>query len=828
MSVTPSQLTEIYKQLNESFISHPIISITPVQGDPPDQYDISYQIAGTSKASSGDVVESFGHSITLTIPFGFPLFPPSCKPKSELFHPDFDPAAICLGDQWDNEQSLPQLIIFIGKMINGEIYSTSNVFNQEARDWYIDHEDKYPLSDIPWTGSKAVTTSPEETEVDVLDDSDLTTDFDFHDLKIDSDNDQITIEESFPEVDTASSSPADLSPYYLLDSQKKFYTLQQALDESHFSNEETLSLSKKCSEKISEAQSFISQAQLHEKQGEIQLSLNFFEQAASLVSDFPSVTDDRDRLKQTLALLDDIGSDIPPPSAPSTPLSEKEVDHIESNKIESTAQNSVPDQEDAFFEKKKSSTKIILLTLGLLLTLIVSILTYSYYSIVANFNAAQELALQCSSQLDANQFKLTKISCTQGLALANKVKFLKQSEILPTKNRMTIILGSVKLKQGLAGKLLFEGKYLTKADAKRKQAIKETSEKAEYYYLSSQWQNAVSMFQSLEMLLKESASEEDSSIQNIRSKIALSLFKDIFSQAEQALKNNDWEMATVKIQKAFDLLKATPIEEQDIYSKELNRKLELCKFHIVMKQGDIAFSDARWLDAVKYYDNALEGIPPRNTILPETLSIITNNKKRAELYSTIGVANQAYSNGNWNRAISAYDQAEAFLVKNRELLSQKDSELSRKKLAKIRLQAIIVRDRQRATSLLTEDKLSSAREIYLQLVKNIEQSQFQLEEKLLTTKNDLNAQIQLLEEEIDKSDKIGFLTTNYQKLFISNYPAMSQENLSKPSIIFAKEIDGKQVFRMQCSAKGRGRPLTLVMFYAYNKTRGDWALYLEE
>ena len=150
MSASPSQLDEIYRQVREYFVSHPVISVRPTNGDPPDQYEITYTITGMSKKDGGKIVESIDHKVELAIPFGFPHFPPSCKPKSDIFHPDFDPAAICLGDFWEQDRTLPDLIIHIGQMINGEIYSTTNAFNEEAAEWYLDNADKFPLAHINW------------------------------------------------------------------------------------------------------------------------------------------------------------------------------------------------------------------------------------------------------------------------------------------------------------------------------------------------------------------------------------------------------------------------------------------------------------------------------------------------------------------------------------------------------------------------------------------------------------------------------------------------------------------------------------------------------
>ncbi|MBW2658736.1 MAG: hypothetical protein JRC87_03925 [Deltaproteobacteria bacterium] len=145
MAIESQQLRNISKQIDEHFGSHKVIVVTPVKGDPPNQYEVTYNLPGMAREDNR-IVTTTTHKIEISIPFGFPHFPPSCKPKSEIFHPDFDPAAICLGDFWHQDRTLPELITHIGRMINGEFYSTENVFDEEAAVWFNEHREELPFS----------------------------------------------------------------------------------------------------------------------------------------------------------------------------------------------------------------------------------------------------------------------------------------------------------------------------------------------------------------------------------------------------------------------------------------------------------------------------------------------------------------------------------------------------------------------------------------------------------------------------------------------------------------------------------------------------------
>ncbi len=199
MATATKQLEAIHQEISERFSGDPVISVTPLDGDPPEKYEITYKTTGLYKDDSGTVQERDSHTITISIPFGFPHFPPSCKPKSSIFHPDFDPAAICIGEFWEKDRSISELISHLGQMISGNVYSTSNAFNEEAAKWYQDNRSKLPF---------ATPAQPAETDDKPLDDiiddvtlepepdDEITLELDDDDLVIDDIIDDISLDTS--------------------------------------------------------------------------------------------------------------------------------------------------------------------------------------------------------------------------------------------------------------------------------------------------------------------------------------------------------------------------------------------------------------------------------------------------------------------------------------------------------------------------------------------------------------------------------------------------------------------------------------------------------
>ena len=79
-----------------------------------------------------------------------------------------------------------------------------------------------------------------------------------------------------------------------------------------------------------------------------------------------------------------------------------------------------------------------------------------------------------------------------------------------------------------------------------------------------------------------------------------------------------------------------------------------------------------------------------------------------------------------------------------------------------------------------------------------------------------------LSRDIFLNGKRHYLETNYQKLFPLHFPSVHPEDLTNPVITVVKESLKTLLFKIQCRESGSGRPLALIMYYAYDKKGGTW------
>ena len=836
MSASPNQLDEIYRLIQEHFVAHPVISIRPTKGDPPDQYEITYTITGMSKTGEGKIVESIDHTVELAIPFGFPHFPPSCKPKSDIFHPDFDPAAICLGDFWEQDRSLSDLIIHIGKMINGEIYSTTNAFNEEAAEWYLDNSGKFPFARINWeihSGSKS-TASGRAHEIDTLDDADLTAEFDFLALEEAGEDEDIILNTSFPEVDF--SNKIDLKPFSLLENQKKYYSLLNTAKSITQPTDELTKLCQKAKDEISKVEKLHSDGKKFENRGEAQIALEKYQQITATVADFPNIDSDIHRIKQTLSLLADITPTKTPDFSETRTTTEQDTSVANEKKSSKKSPSQITKKEkptktpipnDLFLPKNHQKSRVPLYALLCLTVIGIGYIGYLWYSFTDKLSNAEAAYAQCSTSHANNQFEDAKRSCDKALRLVGEVKFIHQDFARQLEKFILEILQSEKLTKGLAGYVMLDGKYIPIAETKAILSIKQHLSEAETLFAEGKWQPAMNLYEIVLAQAENNSYLDREVIEEIKRKRLTAEFRMSYDPAQVSIQKKEWEEAIEKLLRAQEILVSLPEADRGQYSQQLQRDLQKSQFANLKEQGDQSFTGTDWLSAIAAYNLALAS-GQKTALPPESIDAIRNNIKRAELYNTINKGNKAFATGSWDEAIAAYSKASSLLIGNKATPKQAESDANIQKLGRIILQASIIRDRQIIQALLEKDDLAKVRDTYQQIITNIAKSSFSTEQEFATTKTEISTALQELDERIALTKKTEYLKKNYQTLFIANYPTALPENLSNPLIVKSKETDAKLIFKMQCTENDGGRPLTLVMFYAYDKKTGKWSFYSEK
>ena len=141
------RLAADFAKLDDYVRRHPRLRMVQVQGDPPERYQIEYQIR-CLRMIGGELQPQRTHLVEITLPLQYPRLPPQCRMLSPVFHPNIAPHAICVGDHWTAGESLHAIVVRIGEMLAYQSYNVKSPLNGEAARWVEVNRDKLPLDDV--------------------------------------------------------------------------------------------------------------------------------------------------------------------------------------------------------------------------------------------------------------------------------------------------------------------------------------------------------------------------------------------------------------------------------------------------------------------------------------------------------------------------------------------------------------------------------------------------------------------------------------------------------------------------------------------------------
>jgi ubiquitin-protein ligase len=143
VSVRLKRLKAEALQVQKAFASCGHIRIFSMQGDPPERYLIEYRVRGLARGPAGPVFRD-EHLAEIQLTSEYPRQSPKCKMLTPIFHPNFEPATICVGDHWTAGERLVDLIVRIAEMITFQAYNIKSPLDGEAAMWADQHRQHLP------------------------------------------------------------------------------------------------------------------------------------------------------------------------------------------------------------------------------------------------------------------------------------------------------------------------------------------------------------------------------------------------------------------------------------------------------------------------------------------------------------------------------------------------------------------------------------------------------------------------------------------------------------------------------------------------------------
>lgn len=133
------------RQMEAAFANSPFIRIRSATGNPPDLYQVEYLLRGLDRGTGDQPVIREQHLVEIQLTADYPRVAPVCRMLTPVFHPNIDPATICVGDHWAAGERLAALVVRIGEMIAYQAYNIQSPLDAEAAMWADLNPDKLPV-----------------------------------------------------------------------------------------------------------------------------------------------------------------------------------------------------------------------------------------------------------------------------------------------------------------------------------------------------------------------------------------------------------------------------------------------------------------------------------------------------------------------------------------------------------------------------------------------------------------------------------------------------------------------------------------------------------
>lgn len=171
MTARMRRLLSDFEQVKKDFAGHKNIIVTPIGEEPPEKYHVTYFVNGIYLLPDGRIETLGRHEIEITLHADYPRYKPICKILTPIWHPNFRDGQICIGDIWGAGESLSDIIINIGDMIQYRSWNSYSPLSADAAQWAMENKHIFPVGNIDLYIADYAS-SKEVVEIDLFGDDD--------------------------------------------------------------------------------------------------------------------------------------------------------------------------------------------------------------------------------------------------------------------------------------------------------------------------------------------------------------------------------------------------------------------------------------------------------------------------------------------------------------------------------------------------------------------------------------------------------------------------------------------------------------------------------
>jgi ubiquitin-protein ligase len=142
-----TRLENDYQKLRQKFDGHPYIVVEPLGSFPPQKYRVVYKVPSLRLDQNNTPVVSNLTVVDFELPSTYPRDKPRAVALEKVFHPNFD-SYVCIADFWSPAQSLADIVLEVGEMLQWQKYNILSPLNAPAANWAVKHQAELPVGHI--------------------------------------------------------------------------------------------------------------------------------------------------------------------------------------------------------------------------------------------------------------------------------------------------------------------------------------------------------------------------------------------------------------------------------------------------------------------------------------------------------------------------------------------------------------------------------------------------------------------------------------------------------------------------------------------------------
>ena len=161
-----------YEQIKRDFTGHAYVVVKPSNDELPEKYDITYFVNGIYLLPDGRIQTLSRHEVHIALHAEYPRYKPICTISTPIWHPNFRDGQICIGDIWGAGESLSEIIINIGDMIQYKSWNSSSPLSAEAAEWAMKNKHLFPVGSLELRRGD-YSTAAEAVQIELIDEDGL-------------------------------------------------------------------------------------------------------------------------------------------------------------------------------------------------------------------------------------------------------------------------------------------------------------------------------------------------------------------------------------------------------------------------------------------------------------------------------------------------------------------------------------------------------------------------------------------------------------------------------------------------------------------------------